>query len=242
MLNQPPPNFHIAQGQPSRHGALWVTVIGLLWLVSLAATWWWAGAHAVSGHDDSRQRLRSAESEIATLRAQAEELSQRNATLTRSDQISRQANLDLQDTLSQRDEEIAGLRADAAFYDRLVGPTAKREGLNAYSAEFVNAGGNAWKYRIVLTQTLNRGAISAGQMRLSVEGTQNGKHVALGWTQLQTQLNASGQPYSFRYFQQMQGNMTLPAGFVPLRVHVWLSGGDAAIERDFDWKTADAHG
>ena len=63
----------------------------------------------------------------AQLRAQLrriESLEQQVATLSRSDQISRDANRDLQATLSERDEEIAGLRADVAFYERFVGATA----------------------------------------------------------------------------------------------------------------------
>ena len=58
-----------------------------------------------------------------------DELEQRSATLARSDQISRDANGDLQGTLAERDEEIAGLRADVAFYERFVGATAPRRGL-----------------------------------------------------------------------------------------------------------------
>jgi cell division protein FtsB len=242
MLNQTPSTFHIVQGQPSRHGVLLVIMVAVLWVCSLATMWWWAGTHAVAAYGQSQQRLRAAQREIATLLAQAEELGQRNATLARSDQISRQANQDLQDTLSQRDEEIAGLRADTAFYDRLVGPTARREGLNVFSSEFTAGGGNVWKYRIMLTQTLNRGAISAGRMSFAVEGTQDGKPVTLDWAQLHPQPDASEQPYSFRYFQRMEGSVTLPAGFVPQRVRVSLRGGDAVIDRDFDWKTADTHG
>ena len=55
------------------------------------------------------ERLREATARIDVLE-------QESATLKRSDQISRQANADLQGTLAERDEEIASLRADIAFY------------------------------------------------------------------------------------------------------------------------------
>src|SRR3546814_12474943 len=61
-------------------------------------------------------------------RAQVEALEQQVATLKRSDQISRDANRDLQGTLAERDEEIAGLRADVAFYERFeIGRASCRE-------------------------------------------------------------------------------------------------------------------
>src|SRR3546814_8764360 len=65
-------------------------------------------------------------------RAQVEALEQQVATLKRSDQISRDANRDLQGTLAERDEEIAGLRADVAFYERFVGATGQRRGLTVH--------------------------------------------------------------------------------------------------------------
>src|SRR3546814_5446704 len=61
-----------------------------------------------------------------------ETLEQQVATLKRSDQISRDANRDLQGTLAERDEEIAGLRADVAFYERFVGATGQRRGLTVH--------------------------------------------------------------------------------------------------------------
>ncbi|MFX5839876.1 DUF6776 family protein, partial [Acinetobacter baumannii] len=83
-------------------------------------------------------------------------LQQKLATLARSDQISREANRDLQSTLAERDEEIAGLRADVAFYERLVGATAQPKGLAVHAAEFRREGAGTWRYQVTLTQSLNR--------------------------------------------------------------------------------------
>src|SRR3546814_21116291 len=57
-------------------------------------------------------------------RAQVEALEQQVAPLKRSDQISRDANRDLQGKLADGEEEIAGRPADVAFYERLVGATS----------------------------------------------------------------------------------------------------------------------
>ena len=82
-----------------------------------------------------------------TLRVQAariDTLEQEVATLNRSDQISRQANTDLQATLAERDEEIAGLRTDIAFYERFVGSTAQRHGLNVHELSLRPQADLAW--------------------------------------------------------------------------------------------------
>ena len=95
----------------------------LLVLASVAFGGWGAWRSFGPQPANAGERLRDQGDRI-------EELEQQVATLTRSDQISRQANADLQGTLAERDEEIASLRADIAFYERFVGATAQRHGLS----------------------------------------------------------------------------------------------------------------
>ena len=176
------------------------------------------------------------------LRKQVVELQQRQATLQASDRISRAAVNDVQASLAERDEEIAGLRADVAFYERLVGATSQRKGLNAHSIEFTQEAAGTWQYALVLTQNLNRGAISQGRLRFTVEGVKDGKLASVSWDELHQQTQVPGQEYSFRYFQQLTGNIMLPAGFTPQRVRVSLGGAGGGTTQVFDWKAAGSGG
>lgn len=223
-----------------RRGTSWL--LALAWILSVAGTWWAAShtaaprlAHAEAARAKAEREATAAQSELVALR-------QRESTLARSDQISRAANAEVQDALADRDEEIAALRADIAFYERLVGSTGQRKGLTVHVAEFVPEAGGTWRYQIMLTQTVNRGAISQGQMRFTVEGVRAGKLAAVQWDELHQQRGAPAQPYSFRYFQQLDGNVMLPPDFTPQRVKVSLHGEDAAVEQALDWKTATAAG
>lgn len=155
--------------------------------------------------------------------AQVEALAQQVATLTRSDQISRDANRDLQGTLAERDEEIAALRADVAFYERFVGSTAQRRGLTVHQLALAPRAGQAWHYTATLTQNLNRGAVSSGRLSLAVEGTRDGRLEQLDWAALRQDPDAAGVEYSFKYFQQVEGEIILPPGFEPLRIRVRLT-------------------
>ncbi len=178
----------------------------------------------------------------ATLRTQAqqiESLQQKVATLSRSDQISRDANRDVQGTLAERDEEIAALRADVAFYERFVGATGQRRGLTVHELQLQPQSDTAWHFTATLTQNLNRGAVSSGRAVVSVEGMQAGKLRRLEWAELRQQPSAPGVDYSFKYFQQIEGDVVLPPGFTPLRVRVRLSPqGAAAVEQSFAWADA----
>nr|WP_298132587.1 DUF6776 family protein [uncultured Pseudoxanthomonas sp.] len=215
---------------------------GLAWVLSVAGVWWAAthtAAPRLAQADAARER---AERGIKAVQTELNTLRQRESTLARSDQISRAANAEVQEALAERDEEIAALRADIAFYERLVGSTGQRKGLTVHVAEFVPEAGGTWRYQIMLTQTMNRGAISEGQMRFTVEGVRAGKLAAVQWDELHQQRSAPAQAYSFRYFQQLDGNVMLPPDFTPQRVKVSLHGEDAAVEQALDWKTATAAG
>ena len=179
------------------------------------------------------------------LRQQArriEALEQRNTTLARSDQISRQANADLQATLAERDEEIAGLRADVAFYERFVGATGQRRGLSVHELKLMpQRDPQLWHFVATLTQNLNRGAVSSGRLQLALEATDGGSMRRLDWNVLRQQPSAPGVEYSFRYFQQVEGDIVLPRGVRPVRVVVrLLPASGQAVEQSFTWSAAAA--
>ena len=171
--------------------------------------------------------------------ARIAELEQRVATLSRSDQISRDANRDLQSTLADRDEEIASLRADVAFYERFVGATAQRHGLAVHDLKLQAQDAQVWKFTATLTQNLNRGAVSSGRLTVLVEGSVDGRMQKADWATLRQQAGAAGVAYSFKYFQQVEGDLLLPPGMKPVRVVVRLQpAGGAAVEQSFTWADA----
>ena len=211
--------------------------LGLAWLLSLLLVAFIVarqtapvGKAAAPGIFDY-SRARSAQDALI------KDLRQQVTTLKRSDQISRNANIDLQSTLADREEEVSGLRADVAFYERLVGSTGQRHGLNAHEAVFSPETGGTWHYVITVTQNLNRGSITQGQMRFSVDGVRAGKLLSAKWDELLQKANAPGQPFSFRYFQQLEGSVILPPGLTPQHVRVVLTSKGGNVEQVFPWST-----
>jgi cell division protein FtsL len=229
----------VRKGSPWRG---WLILAAVLWLASLVATWSWASRraapslHTVSGElaDNSRQ-LREQQAQVKDLRQQV-------ATLKRSDQISRNANAELQSTLTEREEEVSGLRADVDFYERLVGSTGQRLGLRVHEARFAAEAGGTWHYTVTLTQNLNRGAISKGTMRFAIDGVRGGKLSTVKWDDLLQTPNAPGKPFSFRYFQQLEDSVMLPPGFTPQRVRVSLSGNGQSVDQTFTWDARKSQG
>lgn len=233
MSVPPPPRFEIVPQHPSRFPR-WLLAL-LMFLLGLAigggTLWWWHKPEPGSPTARlaaSEQRVREQAEEIAELR-------QREATLSRSEQISRDANRDVEDTLAEKDEEIASLRADVAFYERFVGSSGPRKGLSVHSAEFAPEAGGSWRYEVVLTQSINRGGLTQGDLRFAVEGVRDGKLTTVNWDELQQKPDAPAQHYSFRYFQRLGGSVILPPGFTAQRVKLSLRGNGANVDQAFAW-------
>lgn len=219
---------------PTPHGHGLAYALLALFVAALAFGGWGAWTVFAPRPGDARAQLSTQRARIAALEQQA-------TTLARSDQVSRDANLDLQRTLAERDEEIAGLRADVAFYERFVGATAQRHGLAVHQLRMTPQPGGAWHFVATLTQNLNRGAVNDGKLTVSLEGSRKGRMEKLDWAQLRQQPGAPGVDFSFKYFQQVQGDMIVPAGLQPVRVVVRLapSRGDP-VEQSFTWAEATA--
>jgi len=208
-------------------------IYGLFALVLLALGFGAWGAWVVFGARPGEDPL--------VLQQRVEALQQRVTTLARSDQISREANRKLQGALAEREEQVAGLRAEVAFYERFVGSTAQRRGLTVHELQLRPGEGQVWHFAATLTQNLDRGQTSEGGVTLAIEGTRNGRLEQLEWADLRQQEEAPPVEYSFKYFQQVEGDVVLPEGFTPVRVTVRLAPARGnPVEQSFPW--ADATG
>lgn len=231
-----PRQFVIVPSRPRQR--LLLLAVAALWLGSLFAVWFVSARHAAA-------ELPLAQREVARLhqvsqeaQSQIELLRQNTSTLKRSDEISRSANQSLQQTLTEREEEIAQLRADVAFYERLVGNSERRKGLNVHSVQISSQENGAWRYSITLTQNLNRGKVSKGDLRLHVDGTQGGRLQTLEWPALVQDKDAAAQGFAFRYFQQLGGILMLPADFAPSQIRVVLRSDGSTREQVFPWQSS----
>lgn len=224
------PHFEIRQINPARSRWVWLFA-ALIWLGSLTlavvATSLFLSR---SVQDDSTQ--------VNLDKMDVEAMKMRIVVLERSEQVAKAALVELQNTLRDREEEIAGVRADLAFYGRLVGG-AKREGLAVHALRLVPvAESRAWNFSATLTQNFKRGAEITGQLTLSVTGISRGKIETLDWKSLSQESQSAGIGYAFKYFQQVNGIIMLPEGFEPNSVRVSADGGGGRSVQEFSWEDA----
>jgi hypothetical protein len=236
------PQLVVRPHDPNR-ARIMLVGMAIVWIVSLVAAWTLGSDHAAPGFGLLRGDIAELRKELLTATKELSETKDKLALVERSEQVSRTANESLQQTLREREDEIAGLRADLAFFQRLVGGgSAARRPLAVHSFAMRPVGQTrGYTYRLTLTQNLKKAAVSEGTVDLSVEGVRGQQVVTLPLAQL-----GAGQatlPFSFKYFQRLEGTVILPDGFTPDRVKLVVKskGGEQDL-RTFAWQEALSNG
>lgn len=233
MASRPPPRFVVRPHDASAGRRRWW--LGAAWAVSLLIVGLVVGSIAHHGTPAATE-----ERELKALTRQNNDLQQQVANLQRAGQVADIANRSLRKTLSEREEEISGLRADLGFYARLTGGDAQREGLKVQEVRLEPVDqSHGWNLTLSLTQNAKRGDDVSGNATVSVEGLRAEKVVQLDWPALGDTAQHDGIPFRFKYFQQLHGTIVLPADFRPTRLIIKVQpAGDDPVTRTVAWGEA----
>jgi hypothetical protein len=164
-------------------------------------------------------------------------LEARNAVLERESDVLRQANSLLREQESSRQALINQQQSELDFFRRLAGTGGTQSGLDVYHVELLPTGSaRVFQFVLTLTQNIRRASIVSGRVRIDVEGTLDDRPVTLYWSRVSD--GETPEPsFSFKYFQQLEGYLTLPEGFDPIRLELSLEaeGPRAPVQRSYDW-------
>ena len=184
-----------------------------------------------------RQQVAQLESDLQTVRAELENLQTANAVSVLEAAVLQQANHLLRESDRARQDEIASLKADLAFYRRLGGANGAQTGLAIHHAELRRTNSaQVFELVITLTQNIRWASSISGNIDLSIDGIQDGKAQHLSKGALLAE-NTGNMKFEFKYFQQLERLITLPEGFVPKHLTLTLDpeGSGSKIEQTTTW-------
>lgn len=175
---------------------------------------------------------------VDELEGRIEGLREEKAVLERAAQIERKAYDELDTTLKVLQAEILELKEELAFYRGIVSPRDAAQGLHLQRFRIEpNGKSQGYRYKIILTQILKDDRTARGRIQFTIEGLHNNETRVLGLEQV-AEKPVKELDYSFRYFQNLEGDLKLPADFKPQRVTIRVvphrSSGET-IEKTFDW-------
>jgi len=205
--------------------------------VLLFTVWQLASTKVVPETEDLENEVRFLSVELETLKGRLKRIQARQVVSQQEAEVIRQANRLLREHESERQAELSQLQSQVDFYRRLAGTGGTQSGLDIYRAEVIPTdSGRVFQFILTLTQNIRRAAIITGRVRLDVEGTLEDRPVTLPWSQVSD--GESPEPsFRFKYFQELEGYLTLPVDFSPTRLLVTLEakGQRQPIVRNYNW-------
>lgn len=160
------------------------------------------------------------------------------ADLKLGSEVDHRATEDVRVSIAKLQDNIAGLEEEIRFYKGVMLPNVDEKGLRIERLDIRSTNDpSKLSYRLVLTQVVEKHEFIQGTVEISLLGRQGGTEKSIRLEEV-ADLKSNVIRFRFRYFQNIEGEMTLPEEFEPREVLVIAksSGGRTRrLERKFGW-------
>lgn len=177
--------------------------------------------------------------ELAELRDRHSGMQQKLINLERGRSIDEQALNQARRAIASLETRISELTSDLTFYKNIMAPSETNKGLQVDQLTVQSSRDDrAYDFKLVLTQVGGNKSYISGVVAVNVIGTRNGEKEVVALRDLSADIDDLGVKFRFRYFQDVEGRLTLPADFEPLEVQVVAQAQgkkSTQSERTFDW-------
>ena len=217
-----------------------------LGMLMIAALVWSSYEFGVSRGMDSRVQVAHERDRIKQELRQSKSLiesqKQQIADLKVGNKVDTKANEEVRQTIASLQSKIADLSEQIAFYKAVMSPDAEGKGLRIERFQIKPTDQpQQYHYSLLLIQIVDKHNYIDGDVDIRLEGTQNDKPETIALNKLSPDANGN-MKFRFRYFQDIDGDLTIPAGFTPKQfVVVARSSGrhGQRLEKKFQWHTGE---
>jgi len=224
-----------------RHPARQSLLVSLIVLVIGVSGWFlYEYGRSRSGFDsaEAKRERNVLQSRINEMDQQIARLIQQNEILVQGKEIDRHAYAEVDRSLAGLQSENMELKEEVAFYRGIVGSAEEARGLQIRNFKVIhNELAQSYRYRLILTQFVRSNRFISGHVSLAVAGVHKGMEKLLTQEEFVKQ-TTDDMKYRFKYFQELQGEIVFPEGFVPLKITLSIIPLDTSrkpIEKTFNW-------
>ncbi|RRJ23667.1 hypothetical protein EIK76_06315 [Rheinheimera mesophila] len=188
-------------------------------------------------------KLEESQKKTDSLTASLNEQLKQNDYLTAELAVEKSAGQLIQQELKAEQQKLFDTRKDLAFYQRIISPELQADSLIIDSFS-ISPGTAADKFRfnLVLIQQDKQRNFAKGTVDLKLHGFVGDKRNTVDLLQL-AGFSKSDKAFSFKYFQIIEGEFSLPEAFKPEKIDVALkvaaarSAKSAKVDKSFFWPT-----
>ena len=185
------------------------------------------------------QRSRKLNAQIEQLSETNEKLKADLAAAELAKTVDKQAYSDVEKTLADLQAQVLKHREELTFYRGIVSPEDGIGGLRIQRFQILpGAADRQFRLQLVLVQSMRQDAAASGAVNIAVEGVRNNAPAQLALSQIGGETRADGQvDFKFRYFQELEQDITLPPDFEPRAVTVEVRSGKLQpVRESYPWQ------
>ncbi|MEP1472057.1 MAG: DUF6776 family protein [Halieaceae bacterium] len=218
-----------------------VVAVALLAALILVAGFYLGQLAAYSGMGIDPELYRQLRADQPEKEQRLQELDNELATLESRNEVDRAALELLRSDLADQKREIGDLEEGLRFYRGLMAPGELAQGLSLRTPELVALNGEGrFAFRIVAQQEARKHETLRGTLYAEIFGLLEGEQVTYSLAELSDDFDKDVIPLRFRYFQAIEGEVSLPAGFDPRFINVTASATSprkAEAREQYPWQT-----
>ena len=218
-----------------------LVLVGALVTVLILSLGFWLGQRAAySGMGIDPESYRQLQEQLPAVQEEALALTQELEVQRTRHEVDRRALELVRGDIAAQKEEISSLEEGLRFYRSLMAPGEIAHGLSLRAIELVSLSqAGRYAFRIVAQQEARKHDTLRGELYAEVFGKRDGEQVNYPLAELSDDLEGSVVPLRFRYFQAIEGELTLPEGFTPEGVNVVASAKSprkVEVREQYSWQ------
>ncbi len=230
--NKCPHPYHLTKRRKTldrkKHLIVIICLIGVFFL----------GQLSVSQNEDYEEERKRLQGLVDELTVNNKSLVKQQDFVASSKNIDAQARLQYRQVLTQLTEEVAGLKEQLLFYQRVVAPESITKGLYIESFSLQSTRDTQrYQYSLVLAKSSSQKGSVKGGYSLSLVGHLQGKPTTLRANDLFKDQDQR-QNFSFRYYQQLTGELLIPEGFSAVKLVLTINPDSKkyeTIKNEWSW-------
>jgi hypothetical protein len=141
--------------------------------------------------------------------------------------------------LAEQQTLISDLEQGVRFYRSLMAPGDQPLGLSVSSIDLVpGSNQDRFQFRILVQQNARKHGLLSGTLRIDVIGSELGEPKTYELADLSAELPSTDIKLRFKYFQAIDGELSLPEGFTPRKMIAFAKASkpkQVEVRKDFPW-------
>ena len=171
--------------------------------------------------------------------AESEQFQQQVANMRLAAEVDRKATEEVRAEVVALKTKLAELEQDNSFYRGLMRPAPGDKGLVVDPpAVSVTTSAGVYKYNVLIKQIATQHNQVQGHLEFTLSGKQGDRELSLPLKDISSAYDTEQIKLNFKYFQRIDGEMTLPEDFVPERIDLKIVArkpSSVVIEKKFGW-------